>query len=191
VSAREYSDVNLKPGYGERMAIRNRTAGHYSDAELRQLVEAASAGLTFSHRIRITFSITRPRFRRKGERGRTFHLAHLLSRTREIEVWIPANRAFVVPPSQTWAYPGLSRELLRKGYLNRPGMTGVELPLFVTAHELCHAAEPRITFARSKKPANETAADNHALRILDGFRKRGGRFDNPARNRSPVDEGPQ
>ena len=187
----ENANPDATLGYAGEILIRNRTAGRYSDLELRQLVETARAGLSFPHRVRITFTIKRPHFRRRGELGRTFPLAHILNRTREVEIWIPPNRELVVPPSQTWLSPGLSPKLLKRGYLNRPGMTGIEFPLFVTAHELCHAAEPRATFARSKKPANETVADKHGLRIIEDYRRLGGPLVKRAVDNPQVEGGPR
>jgi len=162
-------------GRGE-VEIRNRTGGRYSTAELRQIVLAAGTGLSFTVRVTIIYSCKRGWLFQRGKRGKIHFYGFPFRKIRRIEIRIPGNRKYFSPPSQAWSYPGLPPELLRKGSLNLPEMKGIEIPLYVTAHELTHAAEPRATWTRRGKVTNESAAVRHGLVVLERFPRSGERF---------------
>jgi len=67
--------------------------------------------------------------------------------------------------------PAQVKKSRSQGYLPKEELRGAEIPLFDLAHELYHAANGRATFSRARRRAFETAADTHANKTLDEFRR--------------------
>ncbi len=161
-------------GSGGPLKIENETGGRYTLNELQQLVAVASADLSFKRHVLIRITCEPPWSWKFGRLGFTKRLPH---RTGECEsvlvrLRVPPNREYVSPPSETWYSPGLEKRLRRRGYLDRPEMRGVEVPLYVAAHEMCHAANVKFPVYRwsSLRVQYEAEADAHALKVLEEVR---------------------
>ena len=156
------------------MEIRNRTNGPYSDQELAEIVRIASQGLLFTREVRVTFHRKRWRFFHGRSPGWTWGFTLPGERHRRVVVQVPGSRKVRRSSSTSMMSPAQREKSRKKGYLPKPEMRGIEIPVFDTAHELCHASEARCSLSPSGRRARETAADTHALLILDNLRKGGG-----------------
>lgn len=154
--------------------FRNRTKDLYRDDELAQIVNIASRNLLFHRRVRVTFVRKRWRFAHGKSSGWTWRLTLPGGHPLRVVVQVNTSRHVRRLASTASMTPAQKERSRKKGYLPKPEMRGVELPLFDTAHELYHAANVRFTFSVLRRRASETSADIHAIAILEEFRKAGG-----------------
>jgi hypothetical protein len=153
--------------------IRNRTKGPYSDSDLAGIVRVASGGLVFPRRVRVTFIPKRWRLFHGRSSGWTWCFTMPGGRVRSAVVQVHLSQNVRRSSSIESMSPARREKSSKKGYLPKPEMRGVELPIFDTAHELYHATHDRCTLSRSRRRSYETAADTHALWILEEHRRPG------------------
>jgi len=151
--------------------IRNRSKGPYSDAELAEIVRIASRDLVFPHPVRITFILRRRTLLHRNKPGWTRYLTLSPRWRRFVFVKINPKRNVVRKASHSWMTPAQMEKSRSQGYLPKTELRGVEIPLCDLAHELYHAANGQAALSRPLRRAFETAADTHANKILEEFRK--------------------
>jgi hypothetical protein len=156
------------------VTVRNRTRGPYSDHELAEIVRIASQGLQFPRKVRVTFVPKRWRLFHGKRPGWTWCFTLPGEPRRRVVVQVSGSRKVRRPSSTSAMSQAQLEKSHRKGYLPKPALSGVEIPILDTAHELHHASDDRCALLPSRRRALETAADTHALQILDAIRKGGG-----------------